>query len=139
MQHQLVIGPDKVLSTPCTPCCTDDVSHIANALQQFCRSYGVKGGQYCKGLAANQLGFNRRVCVVKVAGKYVTFIDPWLSKMSGEKDSPETCFSWPGQVFNVRRAVSVTVESRGKKPMKLSGLAAVCIQHEIDHLNGVKV
>ena len=137
---QLVIGPDKRLSTPCTPCGGDDVDHICNEMLAYTRNFGVKGGLSCAGLAANQLGFDKRICVVRIKGKYKVFIDPEITDTSGHQLTQEQCFSWPGRVFDRERAVTVWVRARNvKKPMKLSGLPAICIQHEIDHLDGKEI
>ena len=136
----LIIGPDKRLSTPCIPCGDEDVDHICNAMLRYCRDFGVKANLSCAGLAANQLGFDKRVIIVRINRKYKVFIDPEILDAFGEQLTHEQCFSWPGKVSEMKRAVTVWVRSRGKaNAVKLNGLPAICIQHEIDHLDGKEI
>lgn len=103
------------------------------------------------GLAAVQVNAMRRVMVMDVAaegteersgkGKYpLVFINPRILSRSGSIDSEEGCLSIPGCYESVPRAESVHVEAldRNGRPfeLKASGLLAVCIQHELDHLDG---
>ena len=132
---RVITGPDSRLSTPCAPCGLEDVSHIVNDLMRCAIAYG---GQ-CAGLAANQRGFTRRVCIVKIGRKFKVFIDPEIIEAKGEKISIEGCLSWPFQHFTRKRAIFVRVKSRGKGVRKLGGQAAIAIQHEIDHLDGKEI
>lgn len=63
--------------------------------------------------------------------------------MSDKKQSKEGCLSFPDFYTKKQRHYRVTVEfeneQREKKQVKLSGLAAFCVQHEIDHLEGVTI
>lgn len=66
----------------------------------------------------------------------------WVIKQSTKVDyDREGCLSYPGLVVGVERSVSIEVEymdSKGKKVnMSATGLLARCIQHEVDHLNGI--
>lgn len=132
---ELVIGPDKRLSTPCEPCGDDDVSEIAKALMD----YAIAHERTCAGLAANQLGFNRRVCVIKNGARFITLFDPEITRRAGQQMSPEGCLSWPGREFKVMRSTMVKVTSRGRGSLKLRGFAAIIAQHEIDHLDGKEI
>jgi peptide deformylase len=68
------------------------------------------------------------------------FINPRLLEASGEAECEEGCLSVPGIYETVRRAERVKVgalDQRGEPfTLEAEGLLAVCIQHEMDHLNG---
>lgn len=93
------------------------------------------------GLAAPQVGVLRRVIVMDCGEGLIELINPEIVELSGEQDGPEACLSFPGYYGHVKRANAVTVTSldrEGKSfTLKGEGYLARCIQHEIDHLNGV--
>ena len=98
------------------------------------------------GLAANQIGINKRVCVVNVKESLV-LINPRIVERSNEEFIfPEGCLSFPDQHVRTKRNVSVVVETDNHED-KLSFSAesedindafeCACVQHEIDHLDGI--
>lgn len=100
------------------------------------------------GLAANQVGQPLRVIVLDVecakegaARSPLRLANPEIVASEGELTWEEGCLSVPEQVGEVVRAARVTVRGRGYhgEPVEVvaEGLKAVCLQHEIDHLNGV--
>ncbi len=100
------------------------------------------------GLAGNQIGVLKRLITIDLqeegeAGKMVYYIaNPELVWKSEEKAScQEGCLSVPGMYAEVTRPAQVHVkytDYHGKEQlMKADGLLAACIQHEMDHLNGV--
>lgn len=96
------------------------------------------------GLAANQLGETKRVIVVHANGFRQAFINPVIVKAYGGRTlNREGCLSYPGAVVKVLRHKQIIVEGfdQNWKPVrrKLKGLAAYCVQHEVDHLNGVTI
>jgi len=95
------------------------------------------------GLAATQVDVHLRVIVIDVSesrDQLQVFINPELMAASGNADVEEGCLSVPGVYEKVRRAERVTVRAldAGGEPFTLEaeGLLAVCIQHEMDHLEG---
>ena len=95
------------------------------------------------GLAATQVDVHLRVIVIDVSesrDQLRVFINPELVAASGEADLEEGCLSVPGVYEKVRRAGRVTVRAldAAGEPFELDaeGLLAVCIQHEMDHLEG---
>ncbi|MGH8427193.1 MAG: peptide deformylase [Gammaproteobacteria bacterium] len=95
------------------------------------------------GLAATQVGIARQVAVIDVSeekNEPRVFINPELLAREGSCDSEEGCLSVPGYYDAIQRAERVTVRAldRDGKHFELEaeGLLAICIQHEIDHLNG---
>ncbi|MEY2342252.1 peptide deformylase [Acidithiobacillus sp. IBUN Pt1247-S3] len=96
------------------------------------------------GLAAPQVAAGQRLIVVDVSdgrNELLTLINPEIIDKIGEEEMKEGCLSVPGVLETVRRAERVTVRAQdvaGKTlELEADGLLAVCLQHEIDHLNGV--
>lgn len=95
------------------------------------------------GLAATQVDKHIQLIVMDVSDMHddlKVFINPELLESQGEKENEEGCLSVPGIYENVSRAEYVTVhalDEHGKSfTLKAEGLLAVCIQHEMDHLQG---
>lgn len=97
------------------------------------------------GLASNQIGSNLRAVVIKYRNTWVPMINPVIIDQSEETvRSDEKCLSRPcSPPITVQRNKTVTVKSTrpsgAVKILKLKGIEAICIQHEIDHLNGVLI
>jgi peptide deformylase len=96
------------------------------------------------GLAATQVDVHLRVIVIDVSesrDQLRVFINPELVAASGEAEVEEGCLSVPGVYEKVRRAERVTVralDAGGESfTLEAEGLLAVCIQHEMDHLEGI--
>lgn len=95
------------------------------------------------GLAATQVNVQKRIVVMDLSeekNRPLVFINPTLLEREGESESEEGCLSVPGFYETVQRAERVRVSAldRDGEPFDLDarGLLAVCIQHEIDHLDG---
>ncbi len=95
------------------------------------------------GLAATQVNVAKRVVVMDVSEEHDTplcLINPEILESDGEEQMEEGCLSVPGVFDKVTRAERVKVRALDKegRPFELEadGLLAVCIQHEIDHLDG---
>jgi len=95
------------------------------------------------GLAATQVDVHLRVIVIDISetrDQLQVFVNPELIAASGEADREEGCLSVPDVYEKVRRAERITVraQDRAGQPFTLEteGLLAVCIQHEMDHLEG---
>jgi peptide deformylase len=95
------------------------------------------------GLAATQVNVHQRIIVIDVSESHdqlQVFINPELLSASGDADIEEGCLSVPGVYEKVRRAERVTVralDAEGKPfTLEADGVLAVCIQHEMDHLEG---
>jgi len=95
------------------------------------------------GLAATQVNIHQRVVVIDVSEENntpLTFINPEILVSEGEGEMQEGCLSIPGTYETVKRPAEVkicAVDREGNPfEMDADGLLAVCIQHEIDHLNG---
>lgn len=95
------------------------------------------------GLAATQINVHQRIIVIDITpdkSDLKVFINPQLTDLQGETVMEEGCLSVPGVYDNVQRAERVRINAMDEngKPfeMEADDLLAVCIQHEIDHLDG---
>ncbi len=95
------------------------------------------------GLAATQVDVHEQIIVVDVSETHDelrVFINPEILCRSGEQEGEEGCLSVPGIYENVRRADKVTVRALDQHgetfTLEAEGFLAVCIQHEMDHLQG---
>ncbi len=95
------------------------------------------------GLAATQVNVRKRILVLDISEEKNTplaLINPELLRKEGEEESDEGCLSVPGVFEKVKRAEKIRVRALdgdgNSFEMDAEGLLAVCIQHEIDHLEG---
>ena len=93
------------------------------------------------GLAAPQIGQSIRMVVIDIGKGPLELINPVITARSGSEVDSEGCLSVPNIFGDVERAAQVTVEytNRFNKKRKLHAekLLARCIQHELDHLDGI--
>lgn len=95
------------------------------------------------GLAATQVDVHERVVVMDLSEErnaLQVFINPVITCKEGETTYEEGCLSVPGIYDDVTRAAAVRVEALDQSGqafvLDADGLLAICIQHELDHLNG---
>jgi len=95
------------------------------------------------GLAATQVDVHQRVIVIDVSEEKdspLFLINPEIIEKDGIKESEEGCLSVPGFYENVNRAEHVRVKALNREGQSFEfearDLLAVCVQHEMDHLNG---
>ena len=95
------------------------------------------------GLAATQVNIHERLLVIDISeekNQPLVFINPEITDRGGEQEMDEGCLSVPGYYETVRRAEHIHVRAldRNGEPFEMDAeeLLAVCIQHEIDHLDG---
>lgn len=93
------------------------------------------------GLAAPQIGVLRRIAIVIDSnGDFITLVNPVITETSGVQHATEGCLSVPGVFGKTERPAVVTVEAYDTDGNKFSltrtGITAVCICHETDHLDG---
>lgn len=95
------------------------------------------------GLAAPQVGILKRVIVMDCGEGLIELVNPEIVERAGEQfaEYPEGCLSIPGLRGDVRRAKWVKVRGQDRHgnevELEAEDLLARCVQHEIDHLNGV--
>lgn len=95
------------------------------------------------GLAASQVDVHKRFMVIDVSEENdapLVFINPEILSKNGEQIYQEGCLSVPGIFADVTRANEIEVRAYGRDgqpfQMQADGVLAVCIQHEMDHLDG---
>jgi peptide deformylase len=95
------------------------------------------------GLAAPQVNVSKRLIVIDISETRdapLCLINPVIVEREGSELMEEGCLSVPGIYDTVERAAAIRVQAMGRdgKPyeMRADGLLAVCIQHEMDHLEG---
>jgi peptide deformylase len=137
----MIIKDKNKLTTPCEVVSLKEGEDIAaNLLQELRQSEsGI-------GLAANQIGINKRVCVINVKEPLV-LINPKIVEKSKEQFVfPEGCLSFPDSKIRTMRHQDIVVEAdnhEGKLSFSANSndindaFECVCVQHEIDHLNGI--
>ncbi len=95
------------------------------------------------GIAAPQIGVNKRIIIFESESGPVEAINPEIALQEGSSSMKEGCLSVPGCEADVKRAQKIVLKGmdRNFKPIKytLEGLPARIVQHEIDHLDGVLI
>jgi len=131
--------PDKRLRTKATDITVvdDDLRlFIADMYQTMYEAPGI-------GLAATQVNFHKRLIVIDVSedkNEPLCLINPVITHKEGIEVMQEGCLSVPGFYEDVERAESITIKAQNEQgelfELTANDLLAVCIQHEIDHLDG---
>ncbi len=137
---EVVLYPDENLAKVCEPVATVDDElnkFIDNMFDTMYEHEGI-------GLAAPQVNVLKRVVTIDIEGdktNQVVLINPEIIESSGEAAIEEGCLSIPGHRALVPRKEKVKVKALNRKGEEViydaDGLFAICIQHEIDHLNGI--
>jgi len=131
--------PDERLRTKATPIdkVTDELRDFIDDM--FETMYAAPG----IGLAATQVDFHKQLVIVDVSedkSEPYCFINPVITHAEGEEVCQEGCLSVPEYYADVTRAENIKVKAldrNGKEfEVEADGLFAVCIQHELDHLQG---
>ncbi len=109
---------------------------VADMAETMYEAHGI-------GLAATQVDVHKRIVVIDVSedkSGLMALINPEILERSGEQVCEEGCLSVPGIYEKVSRAERVKVRALNEKgepfEFEADGLLAVCVQHEIDHLDG---
>lgn len=132
--------PDERLRTVASPVdqINDEVRKIVDDM--FETMHAEKG----IGLAATQVNIHKQIIVMDVASEGSeprVFINPRIIERDGVQVYEEGCLSVPGNYAPVERAAHIVVEALDRNGqafrLEADGLLAVCIQHEMDHLQGV--
>ena len=137
----MIVKDKTKLQKKCSPVSVKEGEEIGVRLL-----HELRDSQNGIGLAANQIGIHKRVCVINVKEPLV-LINPKIVEKSEEKFIfPEGCLSFPDKKVRTIRYKDIVVEADNHKG-KLSFSAdskeindafeCVCVQHEIDHLDGI--
>ena len=140
---KILIEPDPILRKKCEPLEKVD-DQVRNLMKDmFETMYNAPG----IGLAAVQVGVLKRLIVIDISKENekknpIFLINPVIiSRSSDTSVYEEGCLSLPGHFAEIERPAECKVEYIDyygkKKEIKAKGLLSTCIQHEVDHLNGV--
>lgn len=136
---QILHFPDKRLRTHAEPVAVVDDEVRRIVADMFETMYSADG----VGLAATQVNIHRRIIVMDTTesrDQPLCLINPEIVKRDGHIKGPEGCLSVPGIFEKVERAESIQVRALNPEgeafELEAEELLAVCIQHEIDHLEG---
>ena len=137
---EILAFPDPRLRTKAAPVTSVDDS-VRNIIKDMFETMYSVGGI---GLAATQVDIHQRIIVMDVSpdkDQPLVFINPEITVLDEELNSfDEGCLSVPGFQETVERPKKVKVEALNHQgepfSVELQEIYAICIQHEIDHLNG---
>lgn len=136
---EILIFPDARLRNRAkpVPAVTEEVRRTVGDMLET--MYGAPG----IGLAAIQVDIPLRIIVIDISDKHdspLCLINPEILLREGEEEMEEGCLSVPGFYEQVTRAEKIRVRALNRDgesfELDADGLLAVCIQHEIDHLDG---
>jgi peptide deformylase len=137
---QILEYPDPRLRTKAKPVEVFDAALAELASDMLETMYAAPG----VGLAATQVDVHKRLIVMDVSeekAKPQVFCNPQILAQEGVGVTEEGCLSVPGIFDEVKRATTIRARAQdvtGKVfEVDLDGLAAVCLQHEMDHLEGI--
>ena len=138
--YQLVEEASKVLRTPPMEFDFENPTHDPKEIEEKLSEAMEKFGGI--GLSANQVGIDARVFVMRTQDGIQAFFNPELTRISQETDLlKEGCLSFPDIYLMIKRSKVVEMkyfDANGEEHLiTLEGLGARCVQHEIDHLNGI--
>ncbi len=135
----ILVYPDPRLRKIAQPVAavTDEIRHlIADMTETMYDANGI-------GLAATQVDVHKQVIVMDISegrDDLLVLINPKILQRDGEQEYDEGCLSVPEYYAPVKRAENITVSALDAEgeifELEAEGLLAVCIQHEMDHLQG---
>ena len=132
--------PDKKLRTIAKPVVSVDETIKQQVKDMFETMYEAPG----IGLAATQVNFHQRIIVIDVSDQCnepICLINPEIIEKSGEIQCEEGCLSVPDYYENITRSNDIKVQALNQHgetfELEASEMLSVCIQHEIDHLDGI--
>lgn len=137
---EIVTYPNPILRSPAAEV-NEFGQQLHNLLDSMARTMYLANGI---GLAAPQVNVSIRAAVIDISesrSELIKLINPRVVSHSGKVSSEEGCLSIPNYRDTITRHEAVVVEAQDEhgKDLKLTaeGLLAICLQHEIDHLDGI--
>lgn len=135
----IISAPNIVLKQPCDPVTIFDSSLkklIKNMFETMESAQGI-------GLAAPQIGLLEQIFIVKCHSVKLVCINPIVTCTGELKFGEESCLSIPNTTIEVPRYPHVSIKAYNENgtlfQKQFSGLLAIVIQHEYDHLNGILI
>ena len=135
--RNIVKDGDEILRQVCRPVTVFD-EKLAQLLEDMAETMHEANGV---GLAAPQVGILKRIVIIDIGEGLVELINPVVVETKGAQIGEEGCLSIPGACAEVERPEYVRVEAQNRKGENITvegtGLMAVALCHETDHLDGV--
>jgi len=137
----MIIKDKNKLTTKCSPVSIKEGEEIAARLL-----HELRESENGIGLAANQIGINKRVCIINVKEPLVLINPEIIERSEKEFVFPEGCLSFPNNKIRTKRNVSIKVKADNhEETLSFSAeskeindaFECACVQHEIDHLDGI--
>jgi peptide deformylase len=137
--REVLLYPEPMLKEVCAPAQADELERVGADLLETMRAFPG-----CVGIAAPQIGELVRVVVVDVSehpkaetsNGLLVLGNPRIASAEGSEVAREGCLSLPDLTANVRRATRIVVEHAAGR-VECEGFEARCVQHELDHLDGI--
>lgn len=133
----IIINDENALRLPCDLVKEDEIGTLIEALENEL-NYANKLGKSGIGLSAPQIGITKQIAIIRLPNHKINLVnanidqqfDPMMFKEEG-------CLSFPGRLENTLRFQEIYIKENLGSPKSFiaTGLLAVCIQHELDHLH----
>lgn len=137
----MIITDNTKLHTICESASKEESIEIIGLLEnelETSNKFGVEG----IGLAAPQIGINKRVAIVRIGHLHFNLVNCTIGDKYNKTISEEGCLSLPGKFYNIERYNQIVIQDNELgNIIKFSayGLPAVAIQHEMDHWDGILI
>lgn len=135
----IIINNEEALRAECKDVALEEVSELVEMLEKELSNSNRLGNPGI-GLAAPQIGISKKIAIVRVGNIKINLINCNIAKgYDATTFKGEGCLSFPGQLENTLRFQEIVVENNLTYPHKFvaSGIVAVVIQHELDHINSI--
>lgn len=139
----MIITSEKDLRVKCSDVLPEEIPSIKEALEKALK-HSYEMGRPGMGLAAPQIGIAKNMAIVRLSGQAsvcnIDLINCRIEQMFDEFIfEGEGCLSFPNLSIKTKRYNEIVVVDNYSKPHRFiaTGLLSVCIQHELDHLQGI--
>jgi peptide deformylase len=135
----IIINDQKLLRTPCQDVLPEEVATLKAKLEFELAQANAQGKQGI-GLAAPQIGIFKKMAIIRLNEIKIDLVNCQIEKgYDPFLFTEEGCLSFPGKIETTRRFQEVYVTHNLIEPSSfvVTGLAAIAVQHELDHLNGI--
>ena len=138
----MIVTDESLLRVECKDVLPDEIGPLREKLEAELKR-SAELGRPGIGLAAPQIGVAKKMAIVRIpggagGGNNVDLVNARISEVYNRIYFDEGCLSFPGKIVRTQRYTEVKVEN-AVEPVSFiaTGLFAICIQHELDHLNGI--
>lgn len=135
----MIITDESLLRVKCEPVLSSEIDDLISKLETALK-WSEKNGRSGVGLACPQIGIAKKMAIIRVDDIKLDLVNAKITKRYYQFEfDGEGCLSFPGRYERTLRHKEIVVEWNLVRPYQFiaTGFAAVVIQHEIDHLNGI--